>query len=73
MADEEFTVGGERPQKSLTIGDLVVYTYPTKYLSKDAIVPYGIVTEVDTLFAKVVWSDGEIFLESIVDLKVVNN
>jgi hypothetical protein len=57
----------------LKIGDLVVYTYPPKFMNRGAALPYGIVMSVDTLFAKVIWSDGEIFLESIVDLKLINN
>ena len=72
MADEKSEIA-RKLEKPLTIGDLVVYTYPEKYLSHGALIPYGIVIEADTLFAKVVWSDGEIFLEGIVDLKVVNN
>ena len=58
---------------ALKIGDLVVYNYPPKFMNLDAALPYGIVISTDTLFAQVIWSDGEMFLESIVDLKVINN
>lgn len=61
------------PEIDLNIGDLVVYTYPARYLNHGQALPYGIVVATDGLFAKVVWSDGEIFLESTVDLKVINN
>ena len=55
------------------MGDLVVYTYPPKFMNLDDALPYGLVMSTDKLFANVIWSDGEIFLESIVDLKVINN
>jgi hypothetical protein len=57
----------------LKIGDLVVYNYPPKFMNLGDALPYGIVMSTDGLFAKVVWSDGEIYLESIVDLKLINN
>ena len=60
-------------QVNVKIGDLVVYTYPPKFMSLGDALPYGIVMSADKLFANVIWSDGEIFLESIVDLKVINN
>jgi hypothetical protein len=50
-----------------------VYTYPIRFMNLSDVLPYGIVMSTDELFAEVVWSDGEIFLESMVDLKVINN
>ena len=58
---------------NVKMGDLVVYTYPPKFMNLDDALPYGLVMSTDKLFANVIWSDGEIFLESIVDLKVINN
>jgi len=58
---------------TLKIGDLVVYNYPPKFMNLGDALPYGIVLSTDALFAKVIWSDGEMFLESIVDLKLINN
>ena len=58
---------------NMKIGDLVVYTYPPKFMNLGDALPYGIVMSADELFANIIWSDGEMFLESIVDLKVINN
>ena len=50
-----------------------MYNYPPKFMNLGDALPYGIVLSTDALFAKVIWSDGEMFLESIVDLKLINN
>ena len=66
-------MANEKTSARLKIGDLVVYNYPRKFMNLGDAHPYGIVMSADELFAKVIWSDGEMFLESIVDLKVINN
>ena len=66
-------MGAKKISINVKTGDLVVYTYAPKFMNLGDALPYGIVMSVDELFANVVWSDGEIFLESIIDLKVINN
>lgn len=55
------------------VGDLVVYNAPRQYLTPGQPVPYGLVVTVESFFARVIWSDGEVYLESMVDLKSINN
>tara|TARA_B100000809_G_C14836473_1_gene423056 strand:- start:465 stop:665 length:201 start_codon:yes stop_codon:yes gene_type:complete len=66
-------MANEKASAQLKVGDLVVYTYPIQFMNLGDVLPYGLVMSTDELFAKVAWSDGEIFLESMVDLKVINN
>ena len=57
----------------IKVGDLVVYTEPYRYLNHNQAPPYGLVIRVEGFHAMVVWSDGETYLESSVDLKVKSN
>ncbi len=63
----------EAEEIEVKVGDLVVYTEPRRYLNSNQSTPHGLVLRVDGFHAKVAWSDGEIYLESTVDLKVINN
>tara|TARA_R110000824_G_scaffold8737_5_gene39718 strand:- start:23401 stop:23595 length:195 start_codon:yes stop_codon:yes gene_type:complete len=58
---------------SFIVGDLVTYSNPKFYMAEDALPPFGVVFLVEGHFAKVFWSDGVIYLESMVDLRLVKD
>ena len=63
----------DRANSYVKIGDLVIYNDPRKYLTAGQAPPVGLVVMAESYFAKVVWSDGEVYLESMIDLKAINN
>ena len=63
----------EGGKSDVKVGDLVVYTHPRQYLTAGQGVPFGLVVTIESFFARVIWSDGEVYLESMIDLKAINN
>jgi hypothetical protein len=55
------------------VGDLVVYSEPRRFFVKEEeATMLGLITEITTYFARVLWSDGLWCLESFEDIEKIN-
>jgi len=61
------------PEEELRIGDLVIYRHPRKFFTAEKVDKniIGVVTNSDSLHAKVFWGDGLWCLESLEDLSAL--